>query len=99
MNLNELNTSKLENLLESEINELIIESLFPSERREHKFYTNPKRMRRFPTIVSNNGIHEIGIEKHKFNQKLIGNKKSNTYKPNNKRDDYHTNRKKTNRVS
>ena len=74
MNLRELSYTPFEQLTEKQINELIIESLFPSERKEYKYYNS-----RYPTFISNNDFHRLDI----VNNNSIGNKKSNTYKPNN----------------
>ena len=57
MNLKELSKVEFEWLLDSDINELIMESLFPLESKEAKFYTNPNRMSRYPTIISKNELH------------------------------------------
>lgn len=58
MNLKVLNNRELEHFNEKEINELIIESLFPLENKESKFYTIPNNRHRFPIFVSKNELHD-----------------------------------------
>ena len=58
MDLKTLNNKQLENLNEIEVNGLIIESLFPSERNESKYYTIPNKPNRFPMFVSKNEFHD-----------------------------------------
>ena len=40
LDINSLNSRQLENLNEKEINELIVNSLFPLENKEIKYYTS-----------------------------------------------------------
>ncbi len=42
MNVTYLNSTNLESLTEEEINELILESLFPTETKQYKQYTRSK---------------------------------------------------------
>ena len=75
MNLKQLSSKEFEYFSESDINELIIESLYPLESKEARHYTNPINSR-IPTIISKNGLHyqiyRLGIIPNKNKIKTKG---------------------------